>query len=147
ELLLPPERLETFMAQARACCAEWRADIDKIEVRRTLDESDTVLCWARREYAAVSLGLSTPPTLGGAVRSTQLRRQLIDAAISHDGSFAIHGTPEATREQALACYPGLRTLLAEKRRIDPGERLCNPWYRHHRTLLEHRACEVRWNRE
>jgi hypothetical protein len=147
DLLLPPEQLESFMAQARACCAEWRAEIKKVEVRRTTGESDTVLCWARREYAAVGFALSTPSTLGGSVRSTQLRRELIDAAISHGGSFAIDGTPEATREQALACYPGLRTLLAEKRRIDPGERLSNSWYRHHRALLEHRACEVRWNRE
>lgn len=147
ELLLPPERLETFMAQARACCAEWRADINTVEVRRTSAESDTVLCWARREYAAVGLAPWTPQTLGGSVRSTQLRRELIDMAISLGGSFAIHGTPEATREQALACYPGLPTLLAEKRRIDPAERLSSPWYRHHRALLEQRSCEVRWNRE
>lgn len=147
DLLLPPERLEAFMAQARDCCAEWRAGIDKVEVRRTTSESDTVLCWARREYAAVGLALATPSTLGGSVRSTQLRRLLIDAAISHGGSFVIDGTREATREQTLACYPGLRTLLAEKRRIDPGERLSNPWYRHYRALLDQRACEVRWNRD
>jgi len=144
--LVPPESCDPFLAEARARCAEWRVAIQAAQARRTLPEEETLLRWARREYAAVTLQLAELPTLGGAVRATQLRRQLIDLAIAHGGSFPIARTPEATRAQVEACYPELRRLFAEKRRLDPAERLSNSWYRHHRSLLGREECEVRWAR-
>ena len=68
---------------------------------------------------------SSPAFQPSAVRcaATQLRRELIDAAIAAGGSFPIARTPEATREQVAACYPELTEFLAEKRRIDPSEKL------------------------
>jgi hypothetical protein len=144
-LLLPPEKLEAFLAEARERCSEWRLPLAGIQVRRTLEEHDTFLRWAQREYAAVTLSLAEPPLLGVAVRATQLRRLLIDAAIGHGGSFPVYCTPDATRAQAEACYPQLPEFLAEKRRVDPGERIVNPWYRHYRRLFSAQKCALRWN--
>jgi hypothetical protein len=134
-LLLPPERLESFLAEARGRCAEWRMPLAGVEARRTLPENDSFLRWARRDYAAVALHFAETPVLGAAVRATQLRRELIDAAIANGGSFPVSSTPEATREQAEACYPQLAQFLAEKRRVDPCERIVNPWYLHYRRLF------------
>jgi hypothetical protein len=94
----------------------------------------------------VTLHLDDLTSLGGSVRATQLRRELIDSALALGGSFPIACTPEATREQVEACYPELKTVLAEKRRMDPEEKLSTPWYRHHRSLLARETCAVRWNR-
>ena len=146
ELLLPPEEAEAFLVEARAHCAEWRVGLGGIGVRRTLPEDETFLRWARREYAAVKLDVEELSSLGGAVRTTQLRRELIDCAIARGGSFAIASTPEATREQVEACYPELKAVLAEKRRIDPEDKVSNAWHRHHRSLFAREACPVRWNR-
>jgi FAD/FMN-containing dehydrogenase len=146
ELFVPPAEAERFLGACRARCAEWRVPLHGVQVNRTLAEDETMLRWARREYAAVTLHLQDLSALGGAVRATQLRRQLIDSAIQHGGSFAIASTPEATREHVEACYPELKTLLAEKRRFDPEEKLSTPWYRHHRSLLGREDCPVRWNR-
>lgn len=145
ELLVPPERLEEFLAETRARCGEWRIAIEGVEARRALPEDETFLRWAQREYAAVAMALAEPPALGGAVRATQLRRELIDAAIAHGGSFPIACTPDATRAQVETCYPMIMAFLAERRRLDPAERLANAWYRHHRSLLGREACEVRWS--
>ena len=145
-LFLPPGDAERFMADTRGRCAEWRVGLLGVEVRRTLAEEETFLRWARREYAAVVLHLEELRTLGGAVRTTQLRREIIDSAIARGGSFAIACTPEATREQVEACYPELKAVLAEKRRFDPEEKLSTPWYRHYRSLLGREGCTVRWNR-
>jgi hypothetical protein len=145
QLLIPPEALERFMADARSRCQEWRTPIEGIQVRRTLSENETVLRWARREYAEVSLRLGERFTIGGSVRMTQLRRELIDAAIAHGGSFPIASTPEASRAQVESCYPELRAFLSEKRRLDPLRKLVNPWYRHHCSLMGRRSCEVRWS--
>jgi hypothetical protein len=145
-LLVPPEKLEAFLADARARCAQWRMPLAGVEVRRTLPENDSFLRWARRDYAAVSLHLAVPELLGVAVRATQLRSSLIDAAIAQGGSFALAGTPEATRAQTEACYPELARFLAEKRRLDPCERIVNPWYLRLRRLFGTPACAVRFAR-
>lgn len=143
-LLLPPEKVDDFLGEARERCGHWRMPLAGAKVRPTLEESDTYLRWARRPYSALALQLDEAPALGVAVRSTQLRRELIDAAIERGGSFALSCTPEATREHAEACYPQLRDFLAQKRRVDPQERLTNAWYWHHRNLFARPRCDVRW---
>ncbi len=102
---------------------------------------------ARREYAEISLRVPEPGTIGGSVRTAQLRRSLIDAAIAHGGGFPIACTPEATRAQTEACYPQLRAFLAQKRLFDPAERIVNPWYLHYRKLFGQEPCAVRWSHE
>ena len=143
-LLIPPEKLDAFLADARSLSREWRMELVDIEVRNTAPEKDSFLRWARRDYAAVTLRLAAPPVLGAAVRTTQLRRDLIEAAIGLGGSFAVSCTPEATRSQVEACYPQLPGFLAEKRRLDPGERMVNPWYLHYRRLFSGQGCAVRF---
>lgn len=143
KLLVPPERLEAFLGAARELCEEWRMPLVGVRVRHTREEADTFLRWARRAYAAVTLALAEPPVLGVAVRAAQLRRGLIDAALGVGGSFPLYCTPDATRAHAEACYPELPKFLAEKRRIDPQERLVNSWYRHYRRLFGS-PCAVRF---
>lgn len=145
-LLIPPERLEACVRELNARCGEWRNSPEGLEVRRILEEDETYLRWAPREYAEVGIRLGTPGSIGGAVRSAQLARDLIDVAIAHGGSFPIATTPQATRAQAEACYPRLREFLAEKRRIDPAERLTNAWYLRYRALLHAEKLEIRWSR-
>jgi hypothetical protein len=143
-LLVPPDKVDAFLREARLRCTEWRLALAGVKLRRTVEEADSFLRWARREYAALTLYLAQPPVLGVAVRTRQLRHSLIDAAIEHGGSFPVSCTREATRTQVEACYPQLRAFLAEKRRIDPAEKLTNPWYRHYTNLLSDNACQVRW---
>jgi hypothetical protein len=143
-LLLPPEALDAFLADAHERCGEWRMPLHSVQVRRTHEDKDSFLRWARREYAAVTLQLAEPRVLGAAVRATQLRRELLDAAIARGGSFPVWCISDATRAQVEACYPQLRAFLAEKRRVDPDEKLTNSWYRHYRELLFGGKCEVRW---
>ncbi len=145
ELLIPPEALDAFVAQTDTRCSDWRIPLQSVAVRRTSKEDDSYLRWARRDYAEVRLAFAEPVGLGAAVRGTQLRHELIDAAIESGGSFHIACTADATREQTEACYPQLKSFLAEKRRFDPHERLVNGWYLHQRELLTRTPCEVRWS--
>lgn len=145
-LLVPPQHLEALLAACRDLCARWRVPIHAVQARPIRAESETILRWARREYAEVTLRLGTGATLGAEVRQTQLRRGLIDLAIEHGGAFPIACTPEATRAQTEACYPELPGFLAEQRRIDPHGRWATPWLRHQRSLLARQTCEVRWGR-
>jgi hypothetical protein len=143
-LLVPPETVEAFIGECRARCAAWRIAILGAGVRRTLPENETVLRWAQRDFAEIALLLQDLGTIGGAVRVAQVRQELIDVAIAYGGSFPIASTLEATCAQVEACYPQLRKFLSEKKRLDPSEKLVNPWYRHHHRLLWGERCEVRW---
>lgn len=143
-LLVPPGELAAFLTLAEAYCRDWRAPLSGVRLRHTREENDTLLRWARRDYAAVTLSLPEAPALGRAVRAAQLRRGLLEAAIACGGSFPLHCTPEATREQTEACYPQFARFLAEKRRVDPGERMVNAWYRHYQALFSGRKGPVRW---
>jgi len=145
-LLIPPERLASCLEQLNARCEEWRTSPEGLEVRRILEEDETYLRWAPREYAEVGIRLGSPASIGGAVRIAQLARDLIDVAIAHGGSFPIATTPHATRAQAEACYPRLRAFLAEKRQLDPTDRITNAWYARYRSLLYAENVEVRWGR-
>ncbi len=144
-LLLPPGEAERFLGQARDCLREWRVEIAGAEASHVLPEAETFLRWANREYALVSLRLGAASSLCGAVRSTQVRRLLIDLAIACGGSFSIASTPDATRAQVETCYPMMGAFLAEKRRLDPAGRLSNAWYRHYRGLVSRGSCAVRWS--
>jgi FAD/FMN-containing dehydrogenase len=144
DLLVPPEAVDDFMQETDTRCGDWRIPLQSVSVRHTLQEDDTYLRWARRDYAEVRLSLVEPAGLSASVRGAQLRHELIDAAIERGGSFQIACTADATREQTEACYPQLKSFLAEKRRFDPHERLVNGWYLHQRALLSRESCEVRW---
>lgn len=143
-LFVPAQAAEAFIGEVRTICSEWRVEIAALQVRRAFPESETVLRWAKREYAEVTLALAQPPALGGSVRATQLRQALIDLAVGCGGSFPIGCTPEATRAQVEKCYPELRRFLGEKRRLDPAAKLCNAWHRRHASLLARESCEVRF---
>ena len=143
-LLVPPARLEALVAACQERCAEWRLELEGLAVRRVRTDEETFLHLPGREYCELGLGLTEGANLGAQVRLTQLKRGLIDLAISHGGGFPIACTPDATREQIDACYPQLAGFLAEQRRIDPHARWANGWLRHHRSLLTREPCEVRW---
>lgn len=145
DLLVPPESLAGFVEEADERCSDWRVPLLGVSARNTQSEEQTYLRWAQREYCEVRLAVAPPRGLGGAVRTAQLRRELIDAAISAGGSFPIACTPDATRQQTEACYPQLESFLAEKRRFDPHERIVNAWYAHQRDLLRPDSVDVRWS--
>jgi hypothetical protein len=146
QLLVPPEQADALVREVRSCCKDWRLPMTALELRRVRHEDETVLRWGAGDYVEATIGLREPATIGGKVRSTQLRRELIEAAIRRGGAFPIACTPEASRVQAEACYPQLAGFLTEQRRLDPRGAMENAWLRHQRSLLERRSCEVRWSR-
>lgn len=144
-LLVCPDLADDLVTVAYALCQDWRLELRLRRIVRAQRENETRLRWATKDFAWVSLDIAAPRTLGAQVRVGQAKSALIDAAIRLGGSYAIAGTPGASRAQAETCYPGLRDFLAEKRRYDPGERLQNAWYRHHQKLFSRAHCNVSWN--
>ena len=94
--------------------------------------------------SSTEFGLAQGETTINGVRTLELRRGLIDAALDRGGRFAAAECADATRAQVEAAYPMLAEFLAQARRYDPAGRLQNRWARRCRGLLQREACEVRW---
>jgi FAD/FMN-containing dehydrogenase len=147
QLLVPPQRSDEVVGQVRATLAEYRCRLAVLEARRIVPEDETFLRWARSEYVALRIEYGARATLGSCASAAQLRGRLIDLAISAGGSFMPALLALATRAQAAACYPMLAAFLAEKRRLDPAERVLSAWYRGVRRAWQAEACHVRWAKD
>lgn len=146
EVLVPPPSSERFTEQARAALEERRCRLTRLEVRRTLPEQETFLRWARRDFATVRIEFRHGATLGASVSAAQARLRLYDLSLAAGGMLAPAQLPLASRAQAAASYPMLGAFLAEKRRLDPAERVFGAWYRGVRELWRRERCDVRWSR-
>jgi hypothetical protein len=146
ECLLPPAALDAFLQDVRQLADERRIALHGITVRRYRAEAETSLRWATREWAGVEVRFGIKQTLGAAVAAAEVRRALLDAALSHGGSFPIRDLRDATRRQLETCYPMIGAFLADKRRGDPAERLQNAWYRGLAATMRGEPCAVRWGK-
>lgn len=146
EVLVPPLSSERFIEQACASLEERRCRLTRLEVRRVLPEQETFLRWARRDFAAVHIEFRHNATLGASVSAAQARLRLYDLSLAAGGMPAPAQLPLASRAQAAASYPMLGAFLAEKRRLDPAERVLGAWYRDVRDLWRRERCDVRWSR-
>lgn len=146
ELLAPPESSAALAGQVRAALEERRCELTRLDARRALPETETLLRWARREYVSLRIEYRTRATLGAHVAAAQLRTRLIDLALAAGGGFAPRDLAHASRAQAEAGYPMLGEFIAAKRRYDPAERVRNAWYRSACRVWRGERCEVRWAR-
>ena len=144
DLLLPPEAEASAQREVRALLEEHRLAPEHVQARPVHPESESFLRWARRDYAALRVVFRSRATLGAAVSASQLRGRLIELAIGAGGSFMPDALPYASRAQIEACYPMLPAFLAEKRRLDPSERIRNAWYRETCRAWRGERCRVRW---
>lgn len=144
ELLVPPAAEASAQRQARALLEEHRHVLELVQARRVHAECESFLRWARRDYTALRVAFRSRATLGAAVSAAQLRGRLLALAIRAGGSFMPDALPYASRAQIETCYPMLPAFLAEKRRLDPGERIGSAWYRETCRAWRGESCRVRW---
>ena len=141
EFLAAPERLDSVLADVRTLATERRMGLHWIAVRRLQPERETFLRWATREWAEVRLEYSVGDTLGACVHATEVERLLLDIALANGGSFRIDAAPIASLAQLQRGYPQLADFIAQKKRVDPAERLQNAWYR--RIAAQLRGSQLR----
>jgi FAD binding domain-containing protein len=129
EFLVPPEHLEAVLERFKDFAAERRIALERISVRRLQPERETLLRWATREWAQVTLRYNMRTTLSSCVHANEIEARLLDTVLAAGGSFRIGEWPDASVAQLRRCYPKLAEFIARKKRLDPAERLQSGWYR------------------
>jgi FAD/FMN-containing dehydrogenase len=135
EVYVPRRVLAEFLEAARADFLRNRVPLIYGTVRLVERDDETVLAWARRDWACVVVNLCVAHDAAGLARASADFRRLINLALGYGGSYYLTYHRWATRAQAEAAHPRLREFLRRKTELDPHGVFQSDWYRHHAALL------------
>lgn len=129
ELYVPLRELDRFLGTIAEDCRRHAVDLIYGTVRVIRRDDETVLAWAREDWACVVLNLHVRHDETGLRRNRDDLQRLIDRALQFGGSFYLTYHRHARADQLRAAYPQLDAFIAGKRRYDPAEVLVSDWYR------------------
>jgi len=135
ELYVPAHKLTDFMDAAKETLRSTGADLIYGTIRLIREDDESFLSWAKQDFVCVIFNLHVEHTETGIARSRNAFVELIDDALSCDGSFFLTYHRHASREQVSTAYPQFADFLNEKQKRDPQGLFASDWYRHHAKLF------------
>ena len=128
EYFVPRHRLAGFVEAMRRIIPPHGVNLLNVTVRAVNEDKDTFLRYADRPMMAFVMLFVQERTPAGDARMQALTRELIDAAIEHEGRYYLPYRLHATREQFDRAYPRSREFFDRKREYDPEELFQNHFY-------------------
>lgn len=135
EIYVPRQHLAAFMRDARALALKNDFDIIYGTIRLIEKDDESMLAWAKENYACIIFNLRVFHTPEGIRKAERDFRALIDAALPFGGSYYLTYHRWARKDQLLACYPKFPAFLQMKQQYDPLETIESDWYRHHKAMV------------
>jgi FAD/FMN-containing dehydrogenase len=135
ELYVPLADLDAFLGLVANDCRRHGTDLVYGTVRLIRRDRETVLAWAREDWACIVLNLHVHHDADGRTRMRADLQRLIDRALGFGGSFYLTYHREARADQSRAAYPRIDAFLAAKDRHDPDGVLDSDWHRALRATL------------
>lgn len=129
EYFVPPSALAAFVRTMGAILRYHHVEALNVSIRHSPADRISLLPWAPQETFSLVLYYKqrTSPAAQGAVR--RWTRELIDAALAHQGRYYLPYQLHATQAQFEAAYPEAARLRALKREVDPAGRFSNELWR------------------
>jgi FAD/FMN-containing dehydrogenase len=128
EYFVPRQRAMGFVAAMRELIPRHSANLLNVTVREVNEDTDTFLRYAHQPMISFVMLFVQEASAGGEQRMAALTRDLIDAALDHEGSYYLPYRLHATVEQFHRAYPQAREFFDRKRKYDPGELFQNQFY-------------------
>lgn len=128
EYFIPRRRVVGFVEAMRRIIPEHGANLLNVTVRDVNEDDDTFLRYADRQMIAFVMLFVQDKTDAGEAGMKALTRDLIDAAIEHEGRYYLPYRLHATPEQLHRAYPQARRFFELKRKYDPDELFQNQFY-------------------
>ncbi len=128
EYFVPPVNFAAFLTAMREIIPRHSGDLLNVTVRHVIEDPDTFLRYADQEMFALVLLFSQQRTDAGDVQMQAMTRELIDAALQHDGRYYLPYRLHATVAQFERAYPQGREFFELKRKYDPQELFQNTFY-------------------
>jgi FAD/FMN-containing dehydrogenase len=93
-----------------------------------MEDEDSFLRYADREMFCFVMLFIQERTAAGEAKMQATTRELIDAALAHDGRYYLPYRLHATVEQFHSAYPQAAEFFRKKRTYDPDELFQNQFY-------------------
>jgi FAD/FMN-containing dehydrogenase len=130
EYFVPPDKLTEFLDRIRPILRQRSAiDLLNVTLRPVRQDNDAVLAYARQDEVGLVMLFRYSATSEADSQMRAMTRQLIDAALTCDGSYYLPYRPHATVEQFQRAYPRHKEFYALKQKYDPTELFENSFYR------------------
>ena len=129
ECFVPPQEFEPFLKELRRIVPRNKVDLLNVTVRHIQRDDDTFLRFADKEMFALVMLFNQPRTAQGDEDMAVAAREIISAALRHEGKYYLPYRLHATPEQFAQAYPQAKTFFELKRKYDPDELFQNEFYR------------------
>ncbi len=131
ECFVPPPQFETFLAELRKIVPRHHADLLNITVRHVKRDEDAFLRYADQEMLALVMLFNQKKDVAGEETMKATAKEIIAAALAHDGRYYLPYRAHATPEQFAKAYPQAHEFFELKRKYDPDELFQNGFYQNY----------------
>jgi FAD/FMN-containing dehydrogenase len=125
EFFVPPRHFEAFVREMGRILRRHRVAAVNVSIRHSPADEVALLPWAREEVFSFVLFYKQRVDLQAQRAVGEWTRELIDAALQHEGRYYLPYQPHATREQFERAYPEIVQLRQLKASVDPQGRFSN----------------------
>jgi len=125
EYFVPINEFLPFTEKMTEILCRHGVNVVNISVRHAHADPGPTLSWAREEVFAFVLYYKQRTRFNAKQRVAVWTRELIDAAIDHQGSYYLPYQPHGTSTQFNRAYPNAKQLFIAKKKFDPKYRFRN----------------------
>lgn len=136
ELYVPRTSIARFLEAAAQELRNLQANVIYGTVRFIEADSESLLTWARENWACTIFNLHLDHTPEGLQLARTQFLALIDLARSFGGSYFLTYHRWASKQQIVDCHPRIYDFLKQKAALDPHDRFVSDWLHHIRKTLD-----------
>jgi FAD/FMN-containing dehydrogenase len=125
EYFVAPDKLAPFVRDMVAILKRHQVPTLNITIRHSPTDNLSLMAWARGEVFSVALYHKQKTTPAAQVAVGNWTRELVELALSYQGTYYLPYQMHATRAQFERAYPQVCELRALKKRVDPDNKLLN----------------------
>jgi len=125
EYFVPVQQFDAFLALMSEIFIRHQVNVINVSVRHANADSGSLLAWAKEEVFAFVVYYKQKTDEIEKGRVAVWTRELIDAALSLQGSYYLPYQPHATVVQLHKAFPKAKELFALKQQLDPSGKFRN----------------------
>lgn len=139
EYFIPVEHFDEFVPKMRDILQRHNVNMINVSIRHALKDPGSVMAWARSEVFCFVLYYKQGTSVEARDEVGVWTRELIDAALSLDGSYYLPYQLHATKDQFHKAYPEADKFFALKETYDPEYKFRNKLWDKYYTPEIHRV--------
>jgi FAD/FMN-containing dehydrogenase len=128
EYFVPVEKFDSFYPKMIKILKENEVNVMNISIRHAKQDPGSIMAWAKTEVFAFVIYYKQGVADRDKKKVKEWTQQLINAALSEEGSYYLPYQIHATKEQFLKAYPNAKEFFKLKKKYDPDYKFKNKFF-------------------